>query len=120
MKHSILLVDDEESTNFLHKLILKKSQLCEDVVAVDGAPDAMEYLKDNNPDVILLDINMPGLSGWDLLDNLPPLFQERKMPKIIMLTSSFDPKDREKAAVNDHVIGFLTKPLSIEMLQGVL
>src|SRR5438445_13790262 len=100
----IMLVDDNPDDNFFHERVIKKDNAAEFVVAKQTGMDALEYLKskksneDPHPDLIFLDINMPGMNGWEFLEEynkLDEIFKSRAI--IIMLTTSENPDDKMKA-----------------------
>ena len=119
---SVLLIDDNAATNFLHERILNRSGQVSSVKACLSATAALHYLstKDETggypkPDLIFLDINMPGMSGWDFLEayrDLPA--EQRGNIVIIMLTTSLNPDDREKAKTFTDVADFQEKPLTVD------
>jgi CheY-like chemotaxis protein len=86
---------------------------------------ALSHLKaalaDGNalPDLILLDINMPVMDGWQFLAALAALPKPREVP-VVMLTSSIDSEDMNRARTFPAVRGFFSKPLSTPMLEQVL
>lgn len=121
---SILLVDDDAATNFLHKLMVDESGCTEHVFVATNGKLAIEYVIDAiagkhlKPSVIFLDINMPIADGWDFLDDFGKLDeQERSDIKIIMLTSSINPDDESRARAYTYVTDFRQKPLSVELLK---
>lgn len=125
--HTILLIDDDFATNFLHKMILEKENCAENIIAKQSAKEALEYLKSNieeghpHPELIFLDINMPGMNGWDFLEEYQKIDKEHKVEKIvIMLTTSLDPLDRKKAESIEQVTEFKSKPLTNSALKQVL
>lgn len=126
----ILLVDDDESDNFFHTLTIKESECCHQIkVATDGR-FALDYMlsainPDNKqeyprPDIIFLDINMPRMDGFDFLDEYI-LLDEKQISGIIiiMLTTSMNPYDMEKAMKYKVVKDYRNKPLTTEMLQEI-
>ena len=127
----ILLVDDNEADNVLHKIILDDADICNYVkVATDGI-NALEYIINAGkpgqeaeypkPDLILLDINMPRMNGFEFLEEYHKLDEKLKAKvTIVMLTTSLNPDDKKTATSYVEVKGFETKPLTIEMLKPIL
>jgi two-component system, chemotaxis family, chemotaxis protein CheY len=73
-----------------------------------------------NPDIILLDVNMPSLDGWEFLDDLkagcPNVYHSCD---IYVVTSSIYSKDQERAKSYEEVRGFISKPITQDILQKV-
>jgi len=122
-----MLVDDNKDDNFFHERVIKKSGYVNIVVTKLSGREGLEYLKNryNNgnahPDLIFLDINMPGMNGWEFLEeynNLDVQFQSAVI--VVMLTTSDSPEDKAKAALYNIVSGLKSKPLTIEMLEEVI
>lgn len=115
----IMLIDDNGDDNFFHERVIRKSQLAEKVMTEQSPVAALEYLRqpgNSRPDLIFVDINMPGMDGWEFLEEYSKLDEPlRTGIKIIMLTTSENPDDEIKASKNN--VGFRTKPLTREMLQ---
>ena len=124
---SILLIDDDEATNFFHKLIIREAKCTERVdIATDGKK-ALDYLtaaaKGLNPipDLIFLDINMPIMDGWEFLEHYHSLqLDNKKQIALVILSASLNPDDRKKALSYPEVSGFRNKPMNVEMLNGVI
>jgi CheY-like chemotaxis protein len=123
----ILLVDDNPDDNFFHTRVIKKSDAAEIIVAKQNGQDALNYLKskkDNeapHPDLIFLDINMPGMNGWEFLEEYRMLDEKFKSRAIvIMLTTSDNPDDKIKAKAMNVASDFKTKPLTKEMLEEII
>ena len=119
----ILLIDDNEDDNFFHKRVIMKSGLVSNVVEKKSGEEALEYLKmrADHPEIIFLDINMPGMSGWEFLEEyqkLPKLDQSKIV--IVMLTTSTNPDDREKAGKLKKIAKYKTKPLTVPILEGII
>ena len=123
----ILLIDDDKSTNFLHKIIIEETGVSEKVEAVQTGQEALDYLERKKegvyprPDLIFLDINMPGMNGWEFLEEYEKLDDNLKGEiMIMMLTTSINPYDEEKAKNTKFINGFLNKPLTTEALEKII
>ena len=124
----ILLVDDDEPTNFLNKMILEDVNCAQTIEVAESGQSALSYLENASetgdpvvPDLIFLDINMPAMNGWEFLEQYSSLDKQRKANVVIvMLTTSLNPDDRAKASKMPDVSGFETKPLTPEKLQAIL
>lgn len=128
----VLLVDDDEGTNFINRFVIEKAGISERIVTVYNGKEAIEYLtnsgkyQDNGPDfpqptLILLDINMPVMDGWEFLDAYHNLDENQKGKiVIVMLTTSFNPDDRERAEHDPEISGFRNKPLTKAMLDEII
>ncbi len=121
---TILLVDDDMSTNFLHKILLNKKRIAKNIVNLNNGMDTIDYLKNSSkeiPDAILLDLNMPVIDGWEFLDILEKEnLVKNNDCKIIILTASQNPDHFEKSKKYSMVSGFLNKPLDIDELVSLL
>jgi CheY-like chemotaxis protein len=125
--NTILLVDDEEVVNFLNRKVIEKNSLIKDVVVRQNGEEALDYLKErirqnlNFPELILLDINMPKMDGFEFLEEYEKFEAEKKESTVIfILTTSKDPDDMEKAYSYNAVKGIDNKPLSKELLNYIL
>lgn len=118
--NKVLLVDDDEATNFLAELAFRNLDIANEIeVASDGLV-ACEWIKQNNcPDIIFLDIRMPRMDGFDFLDNFTEMNTCKKV-KIVMLTSSSRLEDMKKAFTYNAVIEYLEKPLTEEMIKKIV
>lgn len=125
--NSILLVDDDEPTNFINKIIIKKTERAENVIAVKSGFAALDYLNKRrekgvpNPDLIFLDINMPAMNGWEFLEEYRGLPEGQKSNTfIVMLTTSDNPDDRNKASMYKEIWEYETKPLTIDKMERII
>lgn len=119
----ILFIDDDEPTNFLNKLIVQELECAHHVEVVTSGVEALEYLTGSNlrPDLIFLDVNMPGMDGWEFLqhyEKLPPT--QKANIVMVMLTTSLNPDDEKAAQSNNEISGFENKPLEPEVIKKIL
>jgi len=123
---SILLIDDDTSTNFLNRYIIDKGNYTKKCHCVDSAEEAISFLKyykkeiGKLPDLILLDLNMPGLDGWDFLDLFKELDLENNTTNIYILTTSTREADKVKLKKYNFVNGFHAKPLNGHKIETIL
>lgn len=120
----IMLVDDNKLDNFYHERVIRKHEAAQDVIAMPSAEEALHYLKNNNqpkPQVIFLDINMPGMDGWEFIEEFKKLPQYvRDTMVVIMLTTSQNPDHEAQARVTGILSDFRSKPLTPKMLDEVI
>jgi len=117
----LLLVDDDEMTLFIHNKIMKCCELPCDVHSFQSAEDCLNHMATMGEEVaflILLDINMPGMSGWEMLDKLKETHSSYQV-SVIMATSSVDFDDRKRAEGDDCVIDFFEKPFSLDICESL-
>jgi CheY-like chemotaxis protein len=126
LKNNFIIIDDDPASIMIAEIVIRKSipeySLIKFTNPVLGLQYILEeYLTHPEDSTLLLDINMPGISGWELLDKLAPdICRATGKLKIYMLSSSINPADVEKAAKISFVQGFLTKPFSNKLLLETL
>jgi CheY-like chemotaxis protein len=120
-----LLIEDDATAIFLTKRLFHHEAVPGELTAFDSPVTALAFIRaqvaaHTPPDVILLDLNMPVLSGWDLLDALAPL-QEQLLGRclVYVLTSSLAKSDMARAQTYPLVAGFIHKPLNRHELQTI-
>lgn len=119
---NILLIDDNDIDNFIHRHILKKNNIAETIIIKTSAKAALEFLKTTQvfPNYIFLDINMPGMNGFEFLKEYHKFLAEQKNNcSIFMLTSSKNKADIQNADKNPYVKKFLNKVLTNEMITSI-
>jgi CheY-like chemotaxis protein len=137
----ILLIDDDEPTNFLNRMTLEQSGCTRHIRIVQSGQAALDYLRgcipslpDNGndpspitpdtrlrPDLIFLDINMPAMDGWEFMAQYRTLPPEKKADTVlIMLTTSLNPDDELRTRTIPEINGFENKPLKQDRLEKLL
>ncbi len=122
----VLLIDDNCADNFIHSKLLKEGGYTDNIVVRGNGLDALYYLKAANgthayPSLIILDINMPVMDGWEFLHEYTKLpAQDRKTYVVTMLTSSLSLKDKDRASKYSDIHSYMTKPLSADALDRLI
>lgn len=115
MKH-VLIIDDDQILVYLVQHAFRSVLSNYKCSVAETGKAGIEFLRenpDNLPDLILLDINMPIMNGWDFLNEYRQLAREKDIP-IVILSSTVDPSDKEKADSYDEVKQFISKPFTVE------
>lgn len=117
---SIMMIDDNPSTNLYHKIMIDSSGIktkeVKDYISSEEAINDLRTLceqkeYDRIPNIILIDINMPVKNGWDVLDEIRQLNLGDKNPEVYMVSNSRHPSDLKKAENDDLVIDIMEKHL---------
>ncbi|MEY3240045.1 MAG: hypothetical protein RIR11_1483 [Bacteroidota bacterium] len=128
----VLLVDDDDATNFMSRLVIDRAGITEHIEIALNGRDAIEYLEKTvkqaqvahstvSPMLILLDINMPIMDGWEFLQAYKALETNPNDEIIIvMVTTSSNPEDERRAGGIPEVAGFAHKPLRLAMVEEII
>lgn len=115
-----IIVDDDKAIRFLHELRVRQSGIARRISKFSSARDAFNYLNAQGanvvPCIIFLDINMPEMNGWDFLRLLEASSMHDGI-YVVMVSSSIQKVDREKAQQFPHVVHFLEKPLNRQLIE---
>ena len=129
----VLLVDDDEATIFIYKWLLDKKNVADWIQVADNGRQAIDYILkcyehpdplgySKLPDLILLDINMPIMDGWEFLERFAELPKEiTEKPIIICMLTTLDVEAAKTKLVNSKFIaGISSKPLTSQALDKIL
>lgn len=119
------IIDDDKIFIYTLKKMMEHIDFCSNFIVFNNGLDAMNGLKELSekkealPDLILLDLNMPIMDGWDYLEEVQN-HSEIKQIKTYIVTSSIDPVDLDRTRTYDTVTNYVTKPLNIKALDQLL
>lgn len=125
---TILLIDDDFTTNYLHKKIISKSEIDSSIEVANNGKEGIdkllalnEIIKDKNTLILIfLDLNMPVMDGWDFLE----IFKEIQ-PKLnfttnlFIVSSSINSDDADRAKKYCYVLDYFSKPLTVATLTNL-
>ncbi|RKR12046.1 CheY-like chemotaxis protein [Flavobacterium sp. 90] len=122
----ILVIDDNPTDRYIAKRMAEKYHFAEEIILQESAIEALDYIRslENTPDLlpqfIFLDINMPGMNGYEFLEEYKKLSEVvRTKCIILMITTSIHPDDFLRAENNPFVFRFLNKPLDKEKFRFI-
>jgi CheY-like chemotaxis protein len=123
---NVLIVDDDSVFTILNKRILQRTGLAREIHTAENGQEALDLINSyysgstSFPDIILLDLNMPIMDGFGFIEAFQRItFARKNLAKIIVVSSSEDPRDIEKA-LKMGASHYLTKPVSENSLRAAL
>lgn len=123
----VLLVDDDTITNKLNTMVLEKSGVVEHIDIAKNGEEALEFLKKPmvdesfpRPELILLDINMPVMNGWEFLEAYKTMPEEYQGGIVIMMLTSSLNKTDELKSKNYKIDKFIKKPLTVDKFLSIV
>jgi len=123
MLNSILLIDDNKATNYVHKKFILKAECAKEVVGFQQGQQAIEYLEQLSvyPELIFVDINMPTMDAWTFIDNYNKIIAKKdQTSKVILLTTALSPGDKEKMKNYPTISSVILKPLNTDVIQTII
>ncbi|MGC1631790.1 MAG: response regulator [Gelidibacter sp.] len=123
--NTICIIDDDPIFRFGTRKMMETVQLSLDFLIYKNGKEAFDDLlpklrQDTNlPDVILLDLNMPIMDGWQFLDELIKIPNAERIP-IYIVSSSVDSRDIDKAKTYEIVNNYIIKPFSVSKIQELM
>lgn len=121
---SILLIDDNAADNRYNQIILEEMNIVDNIEIAESGTEALKILDNDGhplPELILLDINMPKMNGWEFLEAYKKLqLNEQEKKIVVVLTTSMNPEDKKRASEISDISEFNIKPLTPEMLEKII
>jgi CheY-like chemotaxis protein len=121
MSKVICIIDDDPIYQFLINKIIGKSKTGHDVMFFKNGKEAIDYfildLDKNLPEIILLDLEMPVMDGWDFLKGIDKLRTDKT--DIYIVSSSISHEDKEKAKAFPKIKGHFSKPINYNKIQEI-
>lgn len=122
--HHVLLVDDDDIFNMLHSEVLKRLIPDVRIDVFKSGVEVTEYLQREPSamiDLIFLDIRMPVMGGFEVLDHIAKMESSRfKDTRIYVLSSTLDDRDLQRAKATPLVTDFIGKPMSFDTMRSIL
>jgi CheY-like chemotaxis protein len=121
-----ILIDDDEMINFIHRQVILSVDPSAEVIVILSAEEGLKKMKElasleeSDPVILFVDINMPEITGFELLSRLETEISDLKKIQLYMVSSSLFESDREKAMAFPFVKGYREKPLSKAMIKELL
>lgn len=119
-----IIIDDDPINNKLCQLNIKKTVPEAYIRTFTNPEEGLKYLQElfnvdeKNDTILYLDINMPEMNGWEFMEKFEKFNPEiRELVKVYILSSSVNPRDREKAMSNDNIEDYVVKPLTSDAIR---
>jgi CheY-like chemotaxis protein len=132
MINRVLCIDDDQITLVLCEMVIKKAQFAQEVITAKNGREGLAWFsayfskankeeKQEPPQLIFLDLNMPVMNGWDFLEDFLMKYSDRLTEtKVVIVSSTVNPEDFSKANRYEIVIDFINKPLTTDGLEDLM
>ena len=124
--NKVMIIDDNQIDLYITSILMKKNSFASEILQYSAATDALKYLKTHAnepnaiPQVILVDIYMPEMSGFEFMEAYDQLPDEtKKYSKVYIVSSSIDNRDIGRASNDRNVVSFQEKPITPEFLEAI-
>ncbi len=118
---SILIIEDDEGNRFLMKIMIQKHDANIEVTQAYDGGEALDLIRslDKKPDIIFLDLSMPGMGGHEFLHKYAKTTENQDRSSIVIMSSSDQAKDKERALAYDFILDYLVKPIAQEDIDKI-
>jgi CheY-like chemotaxis protein len=127
LKSRVFIIDDDPIHQRIAQIMISRYHLFDEYFSYTQAQNALDFLQENKengellPGVILLDLNMPVVDGWDFLEAFETLkIKLKSIIRIYIVSSSVDEKDLVRSKQYASVKGFISKPLSSDIIRSII
>jgi CheY-like chemotaxis protein len=124
---TIAIIDDDDIFVYITKKAVEQTNIVQQIKVFGNGKDAIDFFKENTdnpdllPEIILLDLSMPIMDGWQFLQEYTKIKPKiQKKITIYIVTSSISPEDMKKAKSIDAVSDFIIKPITKDKLIEII
>ncbi|TDS15202.1 response regulator receiver domain-containing protein [Maribacter caenipelagi] len=126
--NTILLVDDDDASNFLHSIFINKLDMDVNINSALNGQEAIDFILGKGqeqlelPCMVMLDLRMPVMDGWQFMNAYEELVPKKLKEQItiVLVTISDNKEDKERAVNNKYIADFAQKPLSDETFKALI
>ncbi|MGB2761626.1 MULTISPECIES: response regulator [Maribacter] len=126
--NTILLVDDDDASNFLHSIFINKLDMDVNINSALNGQEAIDFILGKGqeqlelPCMVMLDLRMPVMDGWQFMKAYEELVPKKLKSQItiVLVTISDNKEDKERAISNKYIADFAQKPLSDETFKALI
>ncbi len=119
---TICIINDDDIFTFILKKSISKLNICEQILTYTNGEEAIKALSVNDftlPEIILLDINMPFMNGWEFLDEFSNINKDKKVD-VYLISAHISAEDNLKAKNNCEITGILADPTDNETIMKIV
>ncbi|MGV3540458.1 MAG: response regulator [Rufibacter sp.] len=127
MVKKVLLIDDDEITLLLGEMVMEQNGFAREVIKLQDGKEGVDFYRllqetapQSAPELIFLDLNMPIMTGWEFLEEFSSNYMAAfPRTKVVIVSSSIDPRDFARSTQYDFVVDFINKPFTDEAITSL-
>jgi CheY-like chemotaxis protein len=119
----VVLIDDNDADNLYHDIVIRRAGFKGDILVFECGQDALRFFERDEMSLltcVFLDINMPMMDGFEVVERAAGVLASKPKALIMMLTSSDSPADRQRAESTPLIRRYFTKPLDVATMQQLM